>query len=226
MQFLREDQTAAVAAIHTAIASALADTKRVLWLVSGGSNIAPQVAVMKALEKTSKAQLAGLAILPIDERYGPAGHADSNIAQLLAAGFRPGKATIVDVLSHDQPFEQTVGFYGEVASAALANAQVIVAQFGLGSDGHIAGLLPQSPAITNDPSAVIGYNWSDYVRLTLSPEALRRVTRGFVLAYGDGKRPALERLQQHSEPWAELPAELLYELPDVQIYTDQQLTQE
>jgi 6-phosphogluconolactonase/glucosamine-6-phosphate isomerase/deaminase len=122
---------------------------------------------------------------------------------------------------HDVPFDQTVDFYNEVAATALANASVVIGQFGLGQDAHVAGILPDSPAATADEATVAGYEWTDYTRLTLTPAALTRIHAAYVLAYGDNKKTALERLRAHTETLSELPATLLYEIPEVYVYNDQ-----
>jgi len=220
MQFLREDQGQAIEAIATQICNSLLTGKRVLWLVSGGSNIAAEISVMHTVHKRAKKQLPNLAILPMDERYGPKGHPNSNSEQLRQAGFDPGTAVWVDVLMHGLSFEQTVSFYHEVASTALAHADCIIGQFGLGGDGHTAGILPGSPATGTSEPVVVGYTWSDYQRMTLTPVALANVQIGYVLAYGTGKREALARLQKNAEPLAKLPAKILYEIPEVYIYNE------
>lgn len=220
MQFLRENQEKAERAVAERIASGLRSGKRVLWLTSGGSNVAAEVKIMQLVRERADSELGGLAILPMDERYGQPGHAYSNTEALRKAGFAPGAATWVDVLAHDADFEQTVSFYGEVAAAALANAGVIVGQFGVGGDGHTAGILPGSPATDPGEVAVVGYEWSDYQRMTLTPAALKRVQVAYVLAYGAGKKAALKRLQKNTEPLEDLPAKILYDIPEVYVYND------
>jgi 6-phosphogluconolactonase/glucosamine-6-phosphate isomerase/deaminase len=220
MQFLREDQSKAVEAIATRIGDGLDAGKRVLWLVSGGSNIQLEVQAMELLYDRCSSKLEGLAVLPIDERYGEPGHANSNTQQLREAGFDAHGATWVDVLMHNVPFDQTVDFYNEVAATALANASLVVGQVGLGPDGHIAGILPGSPATEVDEATVAAYEWTDYTRLTLTPQALRRITVAFVPSYGESKKVALNRLYKNKEDLPELPAALLYELPEVYVYND------
>jgi len=212
---------AAERAIAKAICDGLFDGKRVLWLVSGGSNIAVEKDIMDMLRDHAGDHLTGLAVMPMDERYGPPGHKDSNAQLLRAAGFNPGVSTFVDVLLHNTPFDQTVSFYSDVAATALAGADIIVGQFGMGPDGHVAGIKPDSPATEADESTVAGYDWEDYRRMTLMPAALRQITTGFLVAYGDDKRGPLKHLQENDEPFAALPAVLLYELPDVYVYNDQ-----
>ena len=221
MQFLREDQQAATQAIATRLCDELFEGKRVLWLVSGGSNVQSEVTIMDMVRTHVAEKLHGLAIMPMDERYGEPGHKDSNTEQLRAAGFDSGSATWIDVLMHDLPFDQTLSFYNGVATTAISNAQAIIGQFGLGSDGHTAGLLPDSPATEIDEATVIGYEWRDYIRLSLSAFALKQVTNAYVLAYGDGKKQTLERLRKNDESFADLPSSLLYQIAEVHIYTDQ-----
>lgn len=221
MKFLREDTEAATHAIAQSICDGLYAGKQVLWLVSGGSNLAVEKDVMDIIRNHAGEKLADLVVLPIDERYGPAGHKDSNVQALRDAGFDPGAATLVDVLMHNTPFDQTVSFYNEAAATALSNASVIVGQFGMGSDGHIAGIKPESPATEPDESTVAGYEWDDYVRMTLMPAALRQTTTSFLVAYGADKKKPLVQLQKNAVSFRMLPAVLLYELPDVYVYNDQ-----
>ena len=221
MKFLRENTGVATHAIAKEICDGLFAEKRVLWLVSGGSNLAVEKDVMDMVRNHADGHLGGLAIMPIDERYGHPGHEDSNIQQLRDAGFEPGGATLVDVLLHDTPFEQTVSFYNELVSTALANANLVIGQFGMGADGHVAGIKPDSPAADSDASTVTGYDWTDYRRLTLMPAALSQITTGFLLAYGEDKKKALTKLKKNELPLHKLPAVLLYEIPEMYVYNDQ-----
>lgn len=218
---MREQQGAAEHAIAAAICNGLFDGKRVLWLVSGGSNVSIEKNIMDMLRIHADGRLGGLAILPIDERYGPVKHSDSNVEQLRKAGFNNDKATLIDVLARDLPFDETVGFYSDIATTVLANADVIIGQFGMGPDGHVAGIKPQSPATEPDESTVTGYTWSDYNRMTLMPSALGQVTDGFLIAYGADKKPMLAALKKRQSTYTKLPAMLLYDLPNVTVFNDQ-----
>lgn len=220
MQFVKRGQAEAVRALCERLVAELAAGKRVLWLTSGGSNVPPEVEIMRKLRDHAGSSLNQLMIMPADERYGAPGHPDSNNEQLRRAGFAPGSAEWVDVLARGATLAETVEYYDDMASEALATAQVVVGQFGLGADGHVAGILPGSPATGEGFAAVVGYEWSDYTRLTLSPRALADVDAGYVLAYGDSKRVALERLKANNEAMEELPAGLLDSLPEAYIYND------
>jgi 6-phosphogluconolactonase/glucosamine-6-phosphate isomerase/deaminase len=226
MEVVEEQQSVAVQAVAARISDELRRGQRVLWLVSGGSNVTAEVAIMEAVRKQAADRLAGLAILPMDERFGGLDHEHSNSHALRAAGFNPDSAVWVDVLVHNANFEQTVSFYNEVASTLLANAGVVISQFGLGADGHVAGILPHSPSVDADEVTVAGYEWADYARMTLTPTALKQTSVAFVLAYGSIKQRALERVARRTEPLDDLPAALLYDIPEVYIYTDTEMNKE
>lgn len=218
MKFVSGDQKKFVQHVSARLISELSAGKRVVWLVSGGSNIPLQVEIMDELREKASGKLQNLTILPVDERYGAPGHENSNAEFMRKSGFVSGAAEWVDVLAHDVTLEETIEYYDDVVSEAMALAHVVIGQIGLGSDGHIAGILPGSPACEEDYATIVGYEWSDYVRLTLSPRALGEINVAFVPAYGANKAVALQRLEQNSESVEELPARLLYDISEVYVY--------
>jgi 6-phosphogluconolactonase/glucosamine-6-phosphate isomerase/deaminase len=191
--------------------------KRVLWLLSGGSNIAIEVAVMNKIPSEIQPYLA----IMLDERYGPYGHKDSNMQQLLDAGFKPGKATIVPVLVPENlSLEDTATRYQAAAKTAFGNADVIIAQLGIGPDGHISGILPGSPAVESI-GLVAGYRTDQFERVTFTFEALKLVTAAYAFAFGGAKREQLESLRDKKLPLGEQPAQILKQISESYIYNDQ-----
>lgn len=188
----------------------------ILLLVSGGSAIAIEADVLRQMADCPEI----LGVLPMDERFGLQGHNDSNIAQLNKELHPNRPVAVHDVLSQNLPFSDTVEHYSALAQDLFARADHIVGIFGIGTDGHTAGLLPGSPAVNDTVSTVIGYNWSDYDRMTLGTSSLLQIDTAFVLAYGEAKSHALERLKANEESFADLPAKLLYDIADVTIYND------
>lgn len=188
----------------------------ILLLVSGGSAINVEAEVLTQLKKSSHI----LGVLPMDERFGPTGHADSNIAQLNKSLDNDSSVPVHDVLGQNLPFNETVGQYSSLAQDLFARADHIVGIFGIGPDGHTAGILPDSPATNDTVSTVIGYNWQDYERMTLGTLTLLQIDQAFVLAYGENKKEPLERLQTNEEPFEKLPAKLLYDIANVTVYND------
>ncbi len=221
MKFIMEGPEAAAKAVAAQLITAVKATKPTIWLVCGGSNIPTEVEIMNQLREAAPDSLGSLLILPMDERYGPPGHADSNYKQLQDAGFDPGKALWMDVLERNLPLPETVDYYGGLVEAAFASAQVVVGLFGLGTDGHTAGVLPGSPAVTEAATTVVGYDSPPFVRLTLTPGQLVKTTAAFVLAYGEAKKEPLERLRANQEDLQQLPSKLLYDIPEVSVYNDQ-----
>lgn len=195
----------------------LAQGKQVLWLITGGSNIAVSVAAMVTLkpEHTHK-----LVIFLADERYGEVNHIDSNAKQLHDAGFQPHEAVFMQPLVPGFSLEETRERYAQASQRAFEHADVIIGQLGIGADGHIAGILPHSPAVTAS-DFVTAYQTSTYTRFTLTFNALRQITADYSFVFGADKKATLEQLRDQDLPLAEQPAQLLKELPEVYIFNDQ-----
>lgn len=191
--------------------------KQVVWLLSGGSNIGLEVAI---LEKLPVGPLRRLTCLLSDERFGQPGHTDSNWQQLSAAGFTNSVVVFPPVLQSELPLEATADAYGALVSTVFDSADCIIAQLGIGNDGHIAGILPRSEGLRAD-RMVVSYDGGDFQRITMTPLALRRAHVTYALAFGDAKRPAISRLQDEQLAISEQPAQLLKELPVAHIYSDQ-----
>jgi 6-phosphogluconolactonase/glucosamine-6-phosphate isomerase/deaminase len=218
MQFIKTDDRAyGASALRTRLANELDAGRRVLWLVSGGSNIEISVAVMNAL---SIEQSLLLTIMLGDERHGIVNHPDSNGSQLLAAGFDHKQATFVPVLAGDRDLETTRTSYNRDAIASFAAADLVIGQFGIGPDGHIAGILPESSAVSSS-EFVAAYKTETFDRLTLTSHAIKRLAVAYVFAYGADKYLTLERLANETIPYAEQPSQILKELPEVYIFNDQ-----
>ncbi len=199
--------------------TAVDQDKKVLWLVSGGSNITLQVEVMAALKASRFKKLANLTILPMDERFGLPNHKDSNYMQMKLAGFDSGKAEWINVLRDNLGFSETIKKYADLASSVIKHSDSIIASFGIGADGHTAGILPKSPAVLGSDS-VVGYQANDFMRLTMTPAWLAKVSSAVVVARGENKKLALLRLQQNNESIIDLPSMLLYKIKDTLVFND------
>jgi 6-phosphogluconolactonase/glucosamine-6-phosphate isomerase/deaminase len=196
------------------IAGQLAQSRTVLWLLSGGSAMEVAVAAAQVLEGEN---LSGLMVSLIDERYGQVGHADSNWHQLSAAGFRLTGATLHPVLT-GAPAAQTASDYEAWLRAQFDIADFRLGLLGIGGDGHTAGILPHSPAVTA-PGLVYAYAGPDYQRITLTGRALARLSEAVVYVAGQSKWPLLDQLETVLDP-ADQPAQLLKAVPRLTLYTD------
>ncbi len=207
-----------VADLTERLVEELADGKRVLWLTSGGSNTQATVQIM---DNISSDLSQNLSVMLADERYGVPGHAQSNWAQLMQANFSAKHSTLLPVLQAGQTFEQATAYYNELAGKALAEHEVIIAQLGIGQDGHIAGIKPASSAANDTEVLVIGYQDPPLERLTLTFAGLCKVSAAYVFAFGNTKKQTLSLLQSRSLELTKQPAQLLKQLPEAYIYNDQ-----
>ena len=198
------------------LSDALSLHSRVLWLVPGGSNIAIAARIMQQLPD---ALLEKLHIMLTDERYGAVDHPDSNFRQLREAGFDPRMATLIPTLTPNTALDATVMSYADNFAREADEAGYIIAQFGIGGDGHIAGILPGSPAATTGELAA-GYHTETFDRITLTFPALKRIDEAYAFVFGDAKRSALEALKHGPLPLTEEPAQILREIPEAYVYND------
>jgi len=214
MRFVKVDSPLPAATIIAqAISAHLNQHRTVLWLVSGGSAI--DVAV------TARKQLTGnlnhLTVMLMDERYGPPGHPESNWQKLLDAGFDMNGLHSYPTLT-GKDMDKTTQDFSEAFSQAVQQASFTIGLFGIGPDGHTAGILPESPAVSSQ-KIVAAYNGPDFQRITIAPAAFTEIDEALVYAMGEQKRAALEDL--HTEkPISEQPAQLLKRIPSVTIFNN------
>lgn len=199
-----------------AIRRALGNDRHVLWLVSGGSCITTEVAILQAL---SNDEVRRLTVMLADERYGTPGHDESNHAKLLAAGFSRSGFDFPNILTAGS-IENVLAEYDTLLHRKLDEADSIVATLGIGADGHTAGILPDSIAAYAEGRFAVSYQAPDFIRITASFAALRRIDTAIIFAYGKTKQDALKRLIARRESPTSLPAAVLYDIPFVTIYND------
>lgn len=218
MKFIRVEGTTELEnALIGALNGELAQNKLVLWLVPGGSNIDVAVRVMARL---TASDFTRLTIVLTDERFGPSGHKDSNYFQLMQKGFDTRGAIFIDLLKGDT-LQDTLHNSGTAMEKIFTYADSIIGFFGMGSDGHIAGILPHSPAAIPDESWMVGYDAGEFKRMTLTPFALSHIQKAYAGAFGDEKLEALENLKSKLLPIIDQPAQILRHLPEAYIYNNQ-----
>lgn len=207
---------------YTTVAKFIADKinghinngERVLWLVPGGSAI--KVAV-KATELISEKHPDKLSISLTDERYGELGHKDSNWQQLEDSGFSLNGAKLHPVIK-DKDFQTTSDSYDRYIERELKRSDYKIALFGMGADGHIAGILPNSEA-HNAQSYVASYETPQYKRITITKKAILELDEAVVFAIGKPKWRALDELEKNM-PINYQPAQILKEIPSVYVFND------
>jgi 6-phosphogluconolactonase/glucosamine-6-phosphate isomerase/deaminase len=201
------------------IAFLLTEQKRVLWLICGGSNLPIAVEVMNLVrQNVSLFDLEKLTIMQTDERYGPVGHTDSNWQQLLDLNFNMTGLKVHPIL-RNHSLVKTVEEFSEEINTNFAKADVILAQFGMGADGHIAGILPHSLGVSSNTPAC-GYEGEPFVRISLSFSSLEKIHIAFAYVFGESKKRAVDDLVSKDLTLDDEPAQILKKIPEVHFYSD------
>ena len=201
------------------IAEALVAGKRVLWLVCGGSNIPLAAQAMDMVRAQAGGEIGTLTVGQTDERYGDVGHKDSNWQQMIEVEFDFAGVQTMPILT-GAPLDETVRAYAKNLAEAFAKNDVVVAQFGIGADGHIAGMLPHTGGLAATELA-FGYDSPPFVRITMTPPAFARITSAYAFAFGEPKHDAVTKLWQKDLTIDEMPCQILKRIPESYFYSDQ-----
>lgn len=205
---------AAVSDIAAALQHDLDASGRARLLLSGGSTPAP---VYEALAQQSL-EWSRIEIALVDERWLPAGSADSNATlvrnTLLKAG--ASGARFEAMLLPGRELSETV----LAANASSSPASVVV--LGMGPDGHTASLFPQmrgldaaldsaADYVAVDASGCPGAGpWPQ--RISITPAGLARSGTRVLLVRGEHKRVVLQQAGAGDDPH-ELPIRIALRLP-------------
>lgn len=204
--------------LTNAIILELNQGKKVLWFLTGGSSIPSCVEALKIL-KNSNVDLKKITVTLTDERYGEVGHEDSSWKKLIDDGFDFESINAIPVLT-GKGFEETAQDFAHNLAKSFEENDVIISQFGIGSDLHIAGILPGSPA-ASETKLVSAYISEPFKRITLSFESIRMIDRAFVFIFGESKKDVIAELKESQAPLKEKPANILKEVLEVFVYSDQ-----
>jgi 6-phosphogluconolactonase/glucosamine-6-phosphate isomerase/deaminase len=189
--------------------------KRVLWFVTGGSNIPAAVEIMEHIPRPLTNLLS---ITLTDERYGEPGHDDSNWQQLMAVGFQGKEAVLLPILISGASLEEVTARFDELLTKQIAESDVVVGLFGMGTDGHIAGILPDTKA-TKARGLAVGYETEQFARVSITFAAFEQLNAAYVFAFSSAKTAALAALAE-KRSLTEQPAQILKRIPEAYVYND------
>lgn len=192
--------------------------RRVVWLLPGGSNVALSVAAMALVDSRLSSKLV---VMQTDERFVSPDSPDANWRQLIRAGLNLKQAQSYPVLTGDSAgLAETARNYDAEIARQFGLADFIIGQFGIGANGHIAGIMPGSSAAFAKTLAA-GYQAEDFVRVTLTFSAISKIDAAYAFAFGPSKHNALEKLRDSSAPPEAVPAAILAAIKDSRIFNDQ-----
>lgn len=219
MEFIRGDKELAIRTLSDRLVFELIHGKKVLWIVPGGSNITLASSALATVREKVPKELANLSIVLSDERFGPVAHGDSNWQGLIEAGFDLSLAKGYPVL-RGLPLDETISGYEKDFGHLCKESDIVIGQFGIGADSHIAGILPYSPAV-DSPALVEAYDAPRFKRVTLTLKALLRVDAAYAFAFGESKREAIAGLRDTSADVAKKPAAILHQIKEAFVISDQ-----
>lgn len=192
--------------------------KSVLLFLTGGSSIAVGIKFAEILKENKEKDLFNkLTITLTDERYGPVDHFNSNYFQLIEKGFNVREAKIIPILIDDDRNITTEKF-NFILNQEFISADYKIGMFGIGTDGHTAGILPESGAV-NSSNLVYSYETPIFSRITITPKAIEKLDEAVVWAQGEDKWKVIENLKTDIDIIKQ-PAQILKKVPLLTIFTD------
>lgn len=198
----------------TLIAHLEAD-ESVLWLVPGGSAMKVATKVLEGLEDIDTSKLC---ITLTDERYGRPNHSDENWMQLEQLGFNVATINAYRVL-RGEDIESTAQDFGDKLARLFETYDYKIGMFGIGADGHTAGIKPHTEAVASDEYAA-QFEGEDFARVTMTPKAVARLDEVVAYAHGADKHATLAQLLTQDIPFADQPAQVLKAVPKSTLFSD------
>ncbi len=187
----------------------------VLWLVPGGSAMKVATKVLTNLEDTDTSRLC---ITLTDERYGRPDHPDENWIQLEQLGFNVSTINAYRVLRGEDA-ETTAQDFADKLQRLFATYDYKIGLFGIGADGHTAGIKPHTVAVTSDEYAA-QFEGADFARVTMTPRAVAELDEVVAYAHGEEKHETLRSLLHSDVPPIDQPAQVLKTVPTSTLFSD------
>jgi len=196
------------------ISSHLADGEKVLWILSGGSG----GKVCAEVSKRLTGDLSGLITTLSDERYVPLGDPDENWQQLIDYGFSvPGATTYRPIQGKDRA--STAADLGQWLKTQYGQTDYKIGLFGMGTDGHTAGLKPGTTAVTATGWAT-DFSGDDFERITMTFDAIKQLDEVVIQAMGADKTEILDTFIHQGLPPEAQPAQVLKLVAKSTLFTD------
>ena len=224
----------AIGELNQSLKEASENNQKTLLLLSGGSSLA----LLSGIDIDNLNQ--NITISPLDERYSK-DPKENNMTQITETDFYKNatlkKCTFIDtkVKEGETQEELSLRFDNELKNWLSSNPQgLIITTMGIGSDGHISGIMPypESPEKfktmfdnQDNSSFVIAYDAKEKnpypKRVTTTMNFLRKIQTAIVYIVGESKLKALGDLKSEKGDLATTPARILKELDgNISVFTD------
>lgn len=192
----------------------------ILLMLSGGSSLAP---IQEAFKELSDDTLSRIDIAQIDARYVDIDAESSNwhrIKEALGSKLDKTDTKLIFLNTGNAPEDITIAYEMEL-NALLGSADTVIGVYGVGADGHVAGMLPTEHADDFakflDGRLVVDYQAPDFIRMTTTQALMTRLGEAIVFACGPDKVAAIEKINQDLPPHKH-PAQMLKDVERVTIF--------
>jgi 6-phosphogluconolactonase/glucosamine-6-phosphate isomerase/deaminase len=165
--------------------------EKTLLLLSGGSSA--EVGVKALLQAQPKYTTVAM----VDERYVAYGSENSNATLLKEYGLQDF-SEIIQKDSLDR--HETARQYETTLSDLVQNSGKVIAVMGIGTDFHIAGILPNSEAAKTEHDGIIDYDTEQFERITITPAFFNHIDCLYIYAEGEAKAEAIARIDEDNDP--------------------------
>ncbi len=192
----------------------LDNDEKVFWVLSGGSG----GKVCAEVSKRLTGDLSGLITTLSDERYVPVGDPDENWQQLLDYGFKVSGATVYRPIQGKDRATTAAGL-GKWIESQFAKADYRIGVFGIGADGHTAGIKPDTSAVTATGWAT-DFTGDDFERITITFDVIKQLDEVVIQAMGADKATVLDELLHQDLPIQTQPAQILKSVAKSTLFTD------
>lgn len=193
---------------------------KMLWLVCGGSNVPYIVEILNQVRKAiSEEVLMNLTLGLTDEKFTDTDTEGTNWKQLKEGGLDVSGINTAEIFK-GQPLTEVIDEYTKLIEDAIQAKIHIIMQIGIAQDGHCVGVLPRSSGVT-EKKLVATYRDGPHTRVTLSLAGLTQMSCVHSFVFGESKHTVIQRLFNEEILAEEMPSQILKNMPEVYIYTDQ-----
>jgi 6-phosphogluconolactonase len=187
-------------------------------VLTGGTTAEKIYGALRAVE----GGWSDLDVLFSDERCVPPDHSASNFgmaARLLLTSV--GVPRVHRMPGEKIPEEGADDYAEEIAGLTTEGIDLVL--LGMGADGHVGAIFPNSPAIDERARLCVAVDRPDGMKgLTLTPPVLVGAKKVLLLVSGSAKAGTVERAISGDEPADTLPARMLRAHPDATFVLDEQ----
>jgi len=181
-------------------------SKKILYLLSGGSSASIGVAALSKLDDSVRKNMS---VAMVDERFVPYDSEDSNAHLLKTLGLLNYVSKFEEILEVNAGINrnQTAMNYESKLASIVETSDYIIAVLGIGADNHTAGILP-GINFNDSTNLVVDYSSDNFERISISPHFISSIDMIFAYIEGDEKESAVMAVSEVHDP-VDYPSQLI-----------------